>query len=315
MVKVSVIVPIYNVEKYLNRCLDSLVNQTLKDIEIILVNDGSTDGSKDIAKTYEKEYQNVKLYNKKNGGLSDARNYGLKYATGKYVAFIDSDDYADITLYEKMYKKAEEEKLDYVECDFIWEYPKKSKIDTGIRYTNIKEMMTYARVIAWNKLIKRKLIKEEFPLGLHYEDIEFFYKLIPEIKSFGFVEEPLIHYVQRKNSIIKIQDRGTLDALTVLDNVIDYYKNKKIYDEYKEELEYTYSRIVLCSSLKRMAKIKDGSLRKECLDEVWKDLNTRFPKWRENKILNDMKKSKFKTKNLYMKTINKATFKIYGKVL
>src|SRR5574344_234876 len=216
MPKVSVIVPVYNVEKYIGKCLDSLVNQTLKDIEIIVVNDGSTDNSEEIIKEYKKNYNNIIYAKKENGGLSDARNFGLVYATGEYIAFVDSDDFVDKTIYEKMYAKAKETESDYVECDFYWSYPMKktsnaykNKLDTGIRYANKKEMMTYARVVAWNKLIKREIIKEKFPVGMHYEDIEFFFKLIPNIKKFAFVEEPLVYYVQREGSLVNKQDVKT----------------------------------------------------------------------------------------------------------
>ena len=106
MSKVSVIVPVYNVEKYLEKCLDSLVSQSLKDIEIIVVNDGSPDNSQDIIDKYVKKYENVFGYKKKNGGLSDARNYGLKKTTGDYIAFIDSDDYISLEMLEIMYNKA-----------------------------------------------------------------------------------------------------------------------------------------------------------------------------------------------------------------
>ena len=124
MSKVSIIVPVYNVEKYLKRCIDSLINQTLKDIEIIVVDDGSTDNSGQIIKKYQEKNSNIKYYKKENGGLSDARNYGMKYAQSEYIAFLDSDDFVDKTMYEKMYNKAIEDNADYVECDFYWAYPK-----------------------------------------------------------------------------------------------------------------------------------------------------------------------------------------------
>ena len=138
MPKVSVIVPVYNVEQYIEKCLENLVNQTLDDIEIIVVNDGSTDNSETIINKYLQKYSNkIKYLTKTNGGLSDARNYGMKYATGEYIAFLDSDDYADVTTYEKMYNKAIEENCDYVECNFIWEYENKQvntyRSDTLIR--------------------------------------------------------------------------------------------------------------------------------------------------------------------------------------
>ena len=126
--KVSIIVPVYNVEKYIDKCLDSLVNQTLKDIQIIIVNDGSKDDSIKIIKEYQEKYGNkIKYLEKENGGLSDARNYGIPYAEGEYIAFLDSDDYIEKNAYEEMYNIAKKEEADMVECDFYWEYPNKRK--------------------------------------------------------------------------------------------------------------------------------------------------------------------------------------------
>lgn len=315
--KVSIIVPVYNVENYLEKSLDSLTMQTLDNMEIIAINDGSTDSSLDILKEYEEKYTNIRVYSKENGGLSDARNYGLKYVTGEYVAFLDSDDYVDNTLYEKMYNKAIEENADYVECDFIWEYPDESRIDTGIRYTNKQEMFTYGRVVAWNKLIKADIVLNNselrFPYGLKYEDVEFFYKLVPEISKFVFVEEPLIHYIQREDSLVKVQTEKTLDLITSLNEVLDYYKNKGLYEEYKDAIEYTFARLTLCSSLKRMAKIKDNKVRKECISKAWGNLNEKFPDWKNNSIINNSKDERFKNHNKYLKTVNNFTVKIYGK--
>ena len=117
MIKVSVIVPVYNVEEYLEKCLDTLVNQTLKEIEIIVINDGSPDNSQKIIDKYAKKYKTIKAYTKENGGLSDARNYGLTKANGEYIAFIDSDDYVSIDMYEKIYQKAKSGNFDMVVCD------------------------------------------------------------------------------------------------------------------------------------------------------------------------------------------------------
>ena len=314
MPKVSVIVPIYNVEKYLEKCINSLLSQTLEDIQIILVNDGSKDNSGTIAKKYAKKNKDKVIYvEKENGGLSDARNYGLKYATGDFVAFLDSDDYIEKNAYEEMYNKAIEENADYVECDFIWEYPNKAKIDKQYKYQNKKEMLSFVRVVAWNKLIKRSLIIEhnlEFPKGLRYEDVEFTYKLIPYINKFAYVDKPFIHYVQREGSIANVQNERTAEIFTVLDEVIEFYKKNNIYEEYKEELEYNYARYLLCSSLKRMCKIKNKKTRKELLQKTWKKLNCNFPNWKKNKILSTVNIDK----NKYMKTINKFTYKLYTKV-
>ena len=315
MPKVSVIVPIYNVEKYLEKCINSLLSQTLEDIQIILVNDGSKDNSGNIAKEYEKNNKDKVIYvEKENGGLSDARNYGLKYATGDFIAFLDSDDYIEKNAYEEMYNKAIEENADYVECDFIWEFPNKIRIDKQYPYKNKKEMLSFVRVVAWNKLIKRQLITDnnlEFPKGLRYEDIEFTYKLIPFLNKFAYVDNPFIHYVQREGSIANVQNERTAEIFTVLDNVIEFYKKNNIYEKYRDELEYNYARYLLCSSLKRMCKIKDKTIREKLLTESWERLNLNFPNWKENVIL----KTVNICKNKYMRTVNKSTYKIYSKIL
>ena len=315
MPKVSVIVPIYNVEKYLEKCINSLLSQTLEDIQIILVNDVSKDNSGNIAKECEKNNKNRIIYvEKENGGLSDARNYGLKYATGDFIAFLDSDDYIEKNAYEEMYNKAIEENADYVECDFIWEFPNKIRVDKQYPYKNKKEMLSFVRVVAWNKLIKRQLITDnnlEFPKGLRYEDVEFTYKLIPFINKFAYVDKPFIHYVQREGSIANVQNERTAEIFTVLDNVIEFYKKNNIYEKYRDELEYNYARYLLCSSLKRMCKIKDKTIREKLLTESWKRLNSNFPNWKENVILKTVNIGK----NKYMRTVNKSTYKIYSKIL
>ena len=315
MPKVSVIVPIYNVEKYLEKCINSLLSQTLEDIQIILVNDGSKDNSGNIAREYEKNNKDRVIYvEKENGGLSDARNYGLKYATGDFVAFLDSDDYIEKNAYEEMYNKAIEENADYVECDFIWEFPNKIRVDKQYPYKNKKEMLSFVRVVAWNKLIKRQLITDnnlEFPKGLRYEDVEFTYKLIPFVNKFAYVDKPFIHYVQREGSIANVQNERTAEIFTVLDNVIEFYKKNNIYEEYRDELEYNYARYLLCSSLKRMCKIKDKTIREKLLTESWERLNLNFPNWKENVILKTVNIGK----NKYMRTVNKSTYKIYSKIL
>ena len=315
MPKVSVIVPIYNVEKYLEKCINSLLSQTLEDIQIILVNDGSKDNSGNIAREYEKNNKNRIIYvEKENGGLSDARNYGLKYATGDFIAFLDSDDYIEKNAYEEMYNKAIEENADYVECDFIWEFPNKIRVDKQYPYKNKKEMLSFVRVVAWNKLIKRQLITDnnlEFPKGLRYEDVEFTYKLIPFVNKFAYVDKPFIHYVQREGSIANVQNERTAEIFTVLDNVIEFYKKNNIYEKYRDEIEYNYARYLLCSSLKRICKIKDKTIRKKLLTESWERLNSKFPNWKENVILKTVNTGK----NKYMRTVNKSTYKIYSKIL
>lgn len=271
MPKVSVIVPFYNVEGYIEKCLDTLVNQTLEDIEIILVNDGSKDNSVLIAKKFLENYPKKIVYlEKENGGLSDARNFGIPYAKGEYIAFLDSDDYVEKNMYEEMYNLAKKENSDMVQCNFYWEYIDKNKKKIGDmqKYSNKKELITKGRVEAWNKLIKRELLENEeirFPKGLRYEDVEFTYKLAPYLEKVSFIDKPFIHYIQRQNSISNSQNERTAEIFDVLDNVIKYYKEKNIYEEYKNELEYIYVKTVFCRSLLRMTKIENVEVRRKII--------------------------------------------------
>lgn len=310
MTKVSIIVPFYNVENYIEKCLQSLVNQTLEEIEILLVNDGSQDKSEKIAKKFVETYPDKIVYLKKeNGGLSDARNYAIPYAKGEYIAFLDSDDYVEPNMYEEMYDKAKKENLDYVECNFLWEYPDKVLESRGKLYSNKKEMFLHTRVVAWNKLIKREVIqnnKIEFPKGYRYEDVEFFYKILPDINTYGIVQKPFIHYVQRENSISNVQNSRTKEIIDVLEHVIQYYKTNNLFEEYKEEIEYVYARYILCSSMLRMVMIEDKKERKEIIELAWKSLNTQFTDWKKNTYLKEKG-----LKNLYMRTVNKVTLKVY----
>lgn len=316
MPKVSVIVPFYNVEKYIEKCLNSLVNQTLEEIEIILVNDGSKDDSYKIAKEFQEKYvDKIKCYEKPNGGLGDARNFGINYATGEYIAFLDSDDYVESKMYEEMYEKAKQEEADMVECDFWWEYPDKKKEDIGTTYSNQKEMLYKSRVVAWNKLIKREIYQNHpearFSVGLRYEDIEGFYKILPYIKKVAFVRKCFIHYVQRQGSISNTQNKRNEEIFTVLENVIEYYKENNLYNEFQQELEYIYTRYLLCSSFLRIVKIKDKSIRQELLNKTWENLNSKFPNWKKNRILNQNKT----LKNLYIRSVNTFSFKLYSYIL
>ena len=268
MPKISIIVPVYNVEKYIDKCLKSLTLQTLQGIEIIIVNDGSLDRSIDIIEKYVKENPTkIKYYEKKNGGLSSARNYGIEYATGEYIAFLDSDDYIEINMYEEMYNLAKKENADMVECDFIWEWEYGKKVyDKRREYKTKEDMMKKPRVVAWNKIYKREILnknKIRFPEGLIYEDMEFFYKLLPHLNKISYINKYFVHYIQRKDSISNKQTKKIEDIFKILDNIFDYYKEQNLYNQYEKELKYMKKRILLGSSLKRILKIKDARNKKK----------------------------------------------------
>ena len=311
MPKVSVIVPVYNTEKYLEKCLNSLVNQTLEDLEILIVNDGSTDNSEIIINKFKQDYPNKIVYLKKeNGGLSDARNFAIPYVNSEYVGFVDSDDYVELNMFESLYDLAVQKNLDLVECNFIWEYPNKTKTDYGINYSEKKDLFLLGRVMVCNKLFKASIIKNNnitFPKMLNYEDIEFFYTLIPYINNYSLINDSFYHYIQRENSIINNQNEKTADIFIILKNILAFYEKNNLLDNYKTELEYLFIRFLLGSSFLRIVKIKNKKLRKELLNKSINELYSVFPNWKNNKLLKIKSK-----KNIYYKTVNKFTFKIYS---
>jgi glycosyltransferase involved in cell wall biosynthesis len=313
MSKVSIIVPVYNVEEYLDKCLNSLINQTLTDIQIIVVNDGSKDNSGTIVEEYKERYSDKIIYIKKtNGGLSDARNTGMRYVSGEYIGCVDGEDYVELTMYEKMYNMAKKENADLVECDCFFEYPDKIKPKSSGIY-ELKDILIKARCNAWLRIIKKEIIQKsniQYPVGLRYEDVEYFCKMAPHIARIGFVKEPLYHYIQRDNSICHTQNEKTKDIFIILKNVILYYKENNIYEKYRQQLEYIFIKILLGGSFFRMVKIENRLSRKTVLKENFDFLVTMFPDWRKNKILQGRKS----LKDIYFKSVNKFTYPIYAKI-
>ena len=208
---ISVIVPVYNVEKFLRYSLESVINQSYKNLEIIIVNDGSTDESKNICKEYEEKDKRVKLINQKNQGLSAARNAGLNIATGKYVGFIDSDDIISLKFYECLYKLLKETNSDVSECASVQIsdedlFNGKTKFDDidnmdfittdslGAlnRINNEDTYIIGKSVVVWNKLYKMELFKDiRFPVGKRYEDDLTTYKLFNKIHKLVSTEKVL----------------------------------------------------------------------------------------------------------------------------
>ena len=292
MPKVSVIVPVYNVEKYLKRCLESILNQTEKDIEVIIVNDGSTDKSQDIIDVYVNEYPDkiIPLI-KENGGLSDARNYGIPYATGEYIAFLDSDDYVDCGLYEKMLQSTDGGKKLIVSCGYVMEWNDHSKIKRDDCPDSIEDYLCKGLVVAWNKLYKREWLietKVKFPKGLLYEDTEFFCKIVTYLDSIdqiGFVDEQYVHYVQRYNSISYSSSSRIDDIHKTCDDVLADYERRNLPEKYKSAVEYKYVKALLGSFLLKYLRINKFKEKYNALKNNWNFINQTFPNWKKNTYL------------------------------
>lgn len=300
MVKVSVIVPVYNVEDYLSKCLDSLVNQTLKDIEIIVVNDGSPDNSQDIINEYALKYPKIiKSFKKKNGGLSSARNYGIKKATGEYIAFVDSDDWLELYGLEHLYNKAVSDDLDIVVFDSLMVYDNRSDIYLNARF-NLSDIDYIDYMIsppmACNKLYKRSLFTKDyfFKNGIFYEDLELIPSFVIKTKKIGYLNEDLYKYYQRTGSIMyqTTFNEKLLDIFTVLDSLENKFISSKLDKEYQEELEYLYIEHLLYSASLRFSIYDDG---KKYIKQINEIINNKYKNWKSNKY--------YKKRGLKFKTI------------
>lgn len=312
MSKVSVIIAVYNVEKYLEKCLQSLVNQTLEDIEIIVVNDGSTDSSQDIIDRFVAYSPKVKALVKENGGASDARNYGMQYASGEYIGFVDSDDFVDANMYEVMYQKALEEGSDIVECNLRHTYTDTEDIEIMDRYYDKKELLMFGHYVVWNKIYKTQWLREceaYFPVNLIYEDVAFLATITPYIHKYSYVDIAPVHYVQRLASVNNSTSLKTMDILKILTYIYQYYEEHDWMEQYEQELEYLYIRILLCSSFSRMCHMENKDNRKKALRENWNLLVTTWPNWKKNKTLKTINSHQ----GLFMRTMNGVTYRIYSK--
>lgn len=301
-------------EQYLEKCLESLLGQTLKEIEIIAVDDGSKDSSPEILKRYAAKSCKLKCFTKENGGLSDARNYGLAHTTGEYIGYLDSDDFVDLDMYEVMYNKAKKNGSDIVECNLHHTYENYEDTEIMEKIYETDELLCRGRCVVWNKIYRREWLIETgvtFPFGLIYEDLAFFSKLIPYIKKYDYVDIAPIHYVQRSGSIYNANSERTVHIFDILRGIISFYKERGFYDQYKKELEYLYARILLCSSFERMCRIPDRSVRNRVLNLNWKELVDTFPDWRRNPVL-----KKEKSRNArFMKMQSLTVYKLCGALL
>ena len=304
MKKVSIIVPVYNASEYIEKCIDSLINQTLDNVEIIVVDDGSTDDSYKKLKKYGSK---IKLIKQENSGVATTRNNALKLATGDYIAFVDSDDYIDCNMFKDMYNKAIECDFDVVECDFKYvddthEYDGVQDLNTDI--TSKKEIKQYfidMYPVIWNKLYKKEILKDiKFKDGVWAEDVEFLYRVLPRINTLGKINKKYYYYYQRQASESRLFDKRIYNYIDNFNGLITYYKKNNIYKEYKKELEYCYVRYLYATFIKRALGF-DKIEFKKARDEAILNVKKHFPKYRRNSYF-------YKSfKGIYLVLFNKLT--------
>lgn len=319
--KVSVIVPVYNTEKYLRRCLDSLVNQTLNELEIIVIEDNSPDNSNVILKEYEDKYKDkIRVFhNKTNKGIGYNRNKGIKEASGEYLGFVDSDDFVDETMYEKLYNKAEKDKLDLVVCNFKRvvsikdDYKELDNEDNikNFKSTSLKNnpsLLLDINLGPCNKLYKKDLLNDNlFPENLKYEDAIVVAKAILNAKRIGNLTDELYYYVIRQKSETTSMDKRVFDVLEINKMIVDNARKIKDYKLIENELEALVIRTLFRYTIQQKYQ-EDKKLASKFIDEVFNYLDNEFPNWRKNKIFNK--------RNILKKLIEKHRYltKIYIKL-
>lgn len=296
MIKISIIVPIYNVEKYLNKCFESLISQTLKDIEIIAINDGSTDSSYEIAKEYAKKHKNILLFNNENHGLSYTRNYGLKKAKGKYIMFVDSDDFLDQDCCEKLYTFAENKKADIVCFDLKFIFNNRE----SIMQSGTNELISPTEYIlgpgsAACKFYLKSFMKKidfKFKEGIWSEDVAIIPSLCLHTTKIYYLKDCFYNYFQRDNSITnqKKYNKKSFDVFNSINLLTDIFKTNGRYLEFKEEIEYIYITNLLLNIPLKVYQFKEAKTK---LKELSQFMKKEYPKWYKN---SHFKKLSFKQK-------------------
>ena len=285
MTDISVIVPIYNAEKYLNKCIDSLINQTKKELEFILINDGSTDRSEEIIKGYKDK--RIKYFKNKNQGIGKTRNFGIEKASGKCLMFLDSDDYLSEDACEVMYEKMEKEKLDLVICNF-YQVTGNHKEEVRIKeFDNTslkenKELLLEVNLSPWNKLYKSELIKKnniKFIEDLKYEDAPFVVEAMDKAKEIGQIKSPLNYYVVHKNSETTVRDEKIFDIIKIMDKIRKYFAKKK---EFTETVDKLTVRVLTNYTIQQRVQ-KEMKTGIEFINQAFSYMEKNIPDYKDNK--------------------------------
>lgn len=254
-IKISIIVPVYKVEKYIDRCIKSILEQTYSEFELILVDDGSPDNSGKICDEYAKKDNRIKVIHKKNGGLGDARNAGINIATGDYLGFIDSDDYIENDMYEKLLEACVNNNVDIAMCgrydiqddNITKRFAFKGDYKIWDNREAIKRLLTWDNMdsSACDKLFKKNLFDDiRFPKGKLNEDIFIMTEIIDNANKVVHIGESKYYYYHRPNSITTNDFyEGNMDAVYAANKVLEYVESR--YPYYKKDAEFFYNTIVM----------------------------------------------------------------------
>lgn len=289
-IKVSLIVPVYNVESYLYKCLWSATNQTLQDIEIIVINDGSTDLSLDVIKSFVNIDKRIIFLNQNNQGLSCARNAGIKVAKGEFIAFLDSDDSIESTFLEKMYNYAKKTNSDIVMCNYCRLSEKtnhsvparrnlKSNIFSSEEAVHKIILDLSIQNYAWDKIYKRNLFIDNnifYPKGMYYEDMPTTFRLFFYANQIAYLDEFLYNYLQRQHSITKtFSDKHIEDIIKALYLMKEFMLDNSIYLKYQKEYKFfCYKNLVIFTHKILLEYKPDRFTIKEAMKYLCNQINT-----------------------------------------
>ncbi|MGE8434474.1 glycosyltransferase family 2 protein [Chryseobacterium joostei] len=311
--RISIIVPVYNVENYLTKCLDSLVNQSYRNIEVLVVDDGSKDKSAEIIKSFALKYpEKIKAFTKENGGLSDARNFGIERATGDYIGFVDSDDYVTEAMFEEMLLLAEKHQAKMVICNI-------QKVDENGQVTqkltqlpNMQEKINLEdhfsvfsdiSYFACNKLFRKELFEHKrFKKGVHFEDIQLIPQLLLECESIAQTQSFHYQYLERTDSITKTHTEKGLDILKAVQDVENEFKGSR-YSNNKIELKNFQIFEGVYSFLAYLAFVKNEEMFYKMSDKL-----AVFMKERQIKIQDILRYSRFGKNYLLSLPVKKKIF-------
>lgn len=293
MPKLSIVIPVYNVENYLAKCLDSVIYPELSDYEVVIVNDGSTDSSGSICEDYAKRYSNiVRLINTPNGGLGKARDVGIDAASGEYIAFLDSDDYLSPSAVPEMMDTLH---LGYDMCVFDINFVNESgfcfKYVHGCSKEGFLSLESFPQILfempsAWNKIYRRSLFTENgiyYPGRVWYEDMYVTPWLYIKAKKIYSVHKGWHNYLQRAGSITNNKNtQRNLEIIPAVDAMLDAYRREGVYDKYKSELEYSafYNQV-----LTSITRVNSADPKSEVQDNLLENYISKFPNYTDNPYL------------------------------
>ena len=302
---ISVIVPVYNVEEFVKKCLDSLVRQSYKNLEIIVIDDGSTDNSGRICDEFAEKEKNVKVFHRKNGGLSDARNFGIKKAGGEIIAFVDSDDFVDEEYIGVMYGKMTRKDVDVVVCGYNFVKPKKDVLSGKNAVIKLLTEHGNIDIVAWNKLYRKSLFADNeiwFPKGKKHEDTLTTYKVLSKARKVVYLDEILYFYNERPGSITKtekIEERLTMRELAA-EEAVSYFKKDS-------DLEQAAEVSLLLAKYAFLDRAIGGKIGKKYGEDAARWIKLNMTKYKNNKYMT-------KKLKIYNCLLNIGLYKVFRRI-